>query len=159
MIVLLNRLKAQAWQTKRHDLERIEALYSRSNIMLRLITEKAKRKTKSSYNCFVDFQKAFDSVKQGIIWATLRLYGVGNRLTQIFEDIEKRSKAAIRIGKYLGEWFATKVGAREGDPISPNTFIIYLEKIMDKIQDNGTGILVQGIKNKQSTICLWHRFD
>ena len=127
MIVLLNRLKAQAWQTKRHDLERIEALYSRSYIMLRLITEKAKLKTKSSYNCFVDFQKAFHSIKQDIIRATLRSHGIGKRLTHILQDIGERSKAAIKIGKDIAEWFrpTTKVGTRQGDPKSPNTFITY----------------------------------
>src|SRR6218665_389013 len=39
-----------------------------------------------------------------------------------------------------------QVGTRQGDPILPNTFITYLERIMDKIQDNGTGISVQGTK-------------
>jgi len=46
-------------------------------LMIRLIAEKAKRKNRMIYNCFVDFQTAFDSVKQKIIWATLRSYGQG----------------------------------------------------------------------------------
>ena len=36
------------------------------------------------------------------------------------------------------------IGTRQGDPISPNTFITYLERVMENIQDNGTGISVQG---------------
>lgn len=42
--------------------------------------------------------------------------------SQILQDVGERSKAAINIGKDLGEWFTTKVGMRQGDPISPNTF-------------------------------------
>jgi len=33
-------------------------------LALRLIAEKAKRKGRTIYNCFVDFQKAFDSISR-----------------------------------------------------------------------------------------------
>ena len=79
---------------------------------LRLIAEKAKRKNLTVYNCFIDFQKAFDSVNQNIIWATLESYGVGKRLTQILKDIGERSQAAVRVGDIIGEWFPTNIGTK-----------------------------------------------
>ena len=36
-------------------------------LTLRLLAEKAKRQGKKIYNCFIDFQKAFDSIKHKII--------------------------------------------------------------------------------------------
>jgi len=47
------------------------------------------------------FPSTADSIKQDIIWATLRSYGIGKRLTQILQDVGERSKAAINIGKNL----------------------------------------------------------
>ena len=44
----------------------------------------------------------------------------------------------------LGEWFATTKGVRQGDPISPTVFILYLERIMDKIDTSEKGIRIQG---------------
>jgi len=38
------------------------------------------------------------------------------------------------------------VSTRQGDPISPTTFILYLERMMDTIKENGTGISVPGHK-------------
>ncbi len=38
----------------------------------------------------------------------------------------------------MGDWFKTTVGTRQGDPISPTTFIPYLERVMDSVRDNGT---------------------
>ena len=113
-------------------------------LMLRLIAEKAKRKGKVIYNCFIDFQKAFDSVKQEVIWATMRSYGVGKQLVQTLQNFGEQSKAAVRIDGELGDWFKISIGTKQGDPVSPTEFIGYLERVMDEIQDNGTGISVQG---------------
>ena len=44
--------------------------------MLRLLAEKAKRREKKIYNCFIEFQKAIDTIKHKIIWAMLKSYGV-----------------------------------------------------------------------------------
>ena len=46
----------------------------------------------------------------------------------------------------LGEWFATNRGTRQRDPISPNTFILVLERILDKIRDKEGGVVISGTK-------------
>ena len=71
--------------------------------MLRLIAEKARRNDRLIFNCFVDFQKAFDSIEQDIFWATLRSYGVRKRPTEILKDKGDRSKAAVRFEQDIGE--------------------------------------------------------
>src|SRR6218665_1107318 len=54
--------------------------------------------------------------------------------------------AAVRIGNVWGEWFATNRGTRKGDPISPNTFILVLERILDKIRDKEGGVKIGGTR-------------
>src|SRR3989454_11288618 len=106
MSILLNRLKVQTDEYMadeqagfRRDRSTIQQI-----LLLRLIAEKASRNSKIVYNCFVDFQKAFDSIKLDIIWATLRSYGVGQRLVQILRDMGERSKMAVKVGQEVGEW-------------------------------------------------------
>ena len=78
-------------------------------LMLRLIVEKAKRKHKRVYNCFVDFQKALDSIKHDVTWATPKSYGLGNRLVGILRNIGERSTSRVRVKREIGD-----IGAREG---------------------------------------------
>ena len=146
LVVLLNRLKAQMeeYLTDEQAGFRKDRNTVQQILMLRLIAEKAKRKNKMVYNCFIDFQKAFDSIEQDVTWATLKSYGVGKRLIEILQNIGERSKSAVKVGQEIGEWFPVTIGTRQGDPLSPITFITYLERVMDCIQDNGTGISVQG---------------
>ena len=146
LMVLLERLKAQVepYLSEEQAGFRRDRSTVQQILILRLIAEKAKRKGRCILNCFIDFRKAFDSIKHDIIWATLRSYGVGKRLTDIMRNICETSQSAVRIGGELGEWFRTSVGTRQGDPISPTTFITYLERIMDAVRDNGTGVSVQG---------------
>ena len=73
LIILLNRLKHQL----EPHLSEEQAGFRKDRstvhqiLTLRLIAEKAKRHGKKIYNCFIDFQKAFDIIKQKVIWAAL----------------------------------------------------------------------------------------
>jgi hypothetical protein len=103
-----------------------------------LLAEKVKRKGKRVYNCFIDFEKAFDSIKHSITWATMKSYEVGRRLIQMLQSTGESAQFAVRVGKETGEWFKTSIGTRQGDLVSPITFTTYLEKMMDGLRNNGT---------------------
>lgn len=70
-------------------------------------------------------------------WAILRSYGVAINLLQNICEI---LRSAVRARGAVGEWFKTAVGAKQGDPISPTTFISYRERVMDANKDNGKGV-------------------
>ena len=108
-------------------------------LMLRLIAEKARRKNKKVYNCFVDFKKTLDSVDQEITWAILGSYGVDHKLTDLLRDINGTSQAAVRVDGEIGKWFITNRGTRQGDPISSTVFIADLERAMDKAKKEKAG--------------------
>lgn len=115
-------------------------------LALKLIAEKARRKNKRIYNCFIDFQKAFDSIDQTVTWAVLESYGVDNKLIKLLKNISDNAKSAIRIFGEIGSWFETSRGSRQGDNISPTVFISDLERAMDKIKENVKGISIHGLR-------------
>ena len=87
LTVLLNRLKShldpyllEEQAGFRKDRSTVHQI-----LTLRLLAEKAKRQGKKIYNCFIDFQKAFDTIKHEVIWATLRSYGVETRMVTLLK--------------------------------------------------------------------------
>lgn len=147
LTVLLNRLKplldpylSEEQAGFRKDRNTVQQI-----LILRLLAEKAKRQGKKIFNCFIDFQKAFDTIKHKVIWATLKSYGVEAKMVALLQKIYESGQSAVRIGKENGEWFRTDVGTRQGDPMSPLLFIAYLDRVMDQVKQNTCGINVGGI--------------
>jgi len=81
--VLLERLKAQMepYLAETQAGFRSDRSTVRQILILRLVAEKAKRNSITVYNCFIDFQKAFDSIQQDVIWATFQSFSVDEKLT------------------------------------------------------------------------------
>jgi len=148
MMILLQRLKTQVEPCLAEEQAgfRSDRNTTQQILILRLLAETAKRKGKKVYNCFIDFQKAFDSIKHNVTWATMKSYGVGSQLTQMLQTTGENAQSTVRVGLELGAWFKTSVGTRQGDPLSPTTFISYLERVMDGLRDNGTGISIHGYR-------------
>ena len=146
LTVLLNRLKSHLdpYLSEEQAGFRKDRSTVHQILTLRLLAEKAKRQGKKIYNCFIDFQKAFDTIKHKIMWATLESYGVEPKMVSLLRKIYEKAQSAVRIGKEHGEWFHTDVGTRQGDPLSPLLFITYLDRIMDQVRQNTCGIQIGG---------------
>ena len=67
-------------------------------------------------------------------------------MIEILQNISERSESAARVCGELGDWFRSTVSTRHGNPILPATLISYLERVMDPIKEEGTGVLVHGHK-------------
>ena len=145
MMILTERLKP--WLEENVSEEQAGFRKDRSTVQqilsLRLMAEKARRKNKKIYSCFVDFKKAFDCIDQDITWAVLQSYGVNKKLIRLLKEINSNAQAAVRICGEYGTWFDTSRGTRQGDPISPCLFVMHLERALDKIKEE-KGISVNG---------------
>ena len=65
-------------------------------------------------------------------------------LVQSLQNAGEGSTAAVKLGNELGERFNLSIGTKQSDPASPSQFLAHLERVMDGIQNNGTGITIQG---------------
>ncbi|KAK3557454.1 hypothetical protein QTP70_027739, partial [Hemibagrus guttatus] len=79
--------------------------------------------------CFVDLEKAFDHVPRGILWEVLWEYGVRGPLLRAVRSLYNRSRSLVRIASCKSDLFPVHVGLRQGCPLSPVLFIVFMDRI------------------------------
>ncbi len=92
----------------------------------RQIAEKCLEKGKHLYCCYIDFQKAFDSVWQDGLWRAMSFFGYPTKIISLLQALYKQSQSGVCVNGELMDWFATAVGVRQGCVISPQLLICYL---------------------------------
>ena len=113
---------------------------------LRIIMEKAREFNIPLYLTFIDYKKAFDSVRHSKLWAVLTGMGVSSSIVNILRKLYSGQQAAVRVEGELTEWFSIKKGVRQGCLMSPMLFNFYSEEVMRQAVDEltGTGITISG---------------
>ena len=82
----------------------------------------------NGYTCFIDFEKAFDSVDRKILCKILK-YGVPDKLAKIIIALYEYSKCCVPTENGNIPFFKIKPGARQGC----NLFSFLFDIVMDYI--------------------------
>ncbi|XP_071648481.1 uncharacterized protein [Temnothorax longispinosus] len=98
--------------------------------ILRQIIEKAREFNNQLYICFVDFRKAFDTVKWNKLREVLTKMSVPYHLVHIIKKLYVGSTAAVWVDGIDSGDFEVRAGVRQGCILSLLLFNIYTEYIM-----------------------------
>ena len=60
-----------------------------------------------------------DTIDRHGMWQMLRVYGVGGKLLKAVQNFYVDSRAGVRVGNDVSEWFPINVGLRQGCVMSP----------------------------------------
>ena len=86
-----------------------------------------------TYACFIDFQKAFDTVKRRLLWARLRSLGIHGKS---FRALRAEYSDRLLVGK-LGATTARRdigSGTRQGEVDSSDAFAAFIDDLDSEIE-------------------------
>ena len=112
--------------------------------ILRMLIERCIEMQKKVYACFIDYEKAFDTVRHQDLIQMLESIGVDGKEISLLANLYWHQKATVRINGALSNPVSIERGVRQGCPLSPDLFSLYGEFIMREI-DGMDGVKVGGI--------------
>ena len=97
--------------------------------ILQHLVEKRRGQGKPLYAAFIDFRKAYDCVHRPLLWDCLRGLGVHGDFMAAVIAMYEGSSMRVRIDGEVGTAFASSQGVRQGDPMSPLLFGLFIDSL------------------------------
>ena len=115
-------------------------------LILRGVCELRKRKKKGTWLGFMDVSKAYDTVWRGGLWEKLRMYGVEEEFVRWCEALYNGVEGSVLMGNEQSRWFSVEEGLRQGCPLSPLLYSIYVMGMVEELEKEGIGVVL--------TVCM-----
>jgi hypothetical protein len=88
------------------------------------------------HQLFIDFKKAYDSVRREVLYNILIEFGIPMKLVRSIKMCLNETHSKVYIGKHFSDSFTVQDGLKQGDALSPLLFNFALECAVRKVQEN-----------------------
>ena len=85
------------------------------------------------YACFIDLKKAYDTINHEALFYKLQLQDISDNLLKLLANIYNKADCGVKINGALTNLFPCKKGLRQGDPLSPLLFNLFINDVFQEI--------------------------
>ena len=108
---------------------------------------------------FLDVSKAYNTVWREGLWKKMRMYGVEEKFIRVCRCLYQDVEASIVLDGQQSRWFAVENGLRQGCPLSPLLYSIYVMGMVERLEEEGLGVK-EGITGVERycmlmILCYW----
>ena len=98
------------------------------------IVEKKWEYNEAVHQLFIEFKKAYDSVRREVLYNTLNEFGILMKLVRLINMCLTETYSRVRLGKNLSDMFPVRNGLKQGDALSPLIFNFALLYVIRNFQ-------------------------
>ena len=132
--------------------------------VLRALVEQVRAAHTRLYVCFVDFRRAYDGVPRDLLWGKLRAVGVAPPFLRAMQALYADVPMCVRFPHGLSEPFSSTIGVKQGCPLSPTLFGMYIDDLQavveagaeafDLAQLHGAAVCMYAAKAGGMYVCI-----
>ena len=109
------------------------------------------------YACFLDFKKAYDSVWHDSLFSQIERLNIRGNFLAIIKDMCKNSHCPVKIQNKVTNFFKCEKGVRQGCPLTPVLFNIFINTLARDLDNSSTDSLE--LLNGSRISCLMYADD
>jgi hypothetical protein len=102
--------------------------------ILRHLKEKSAWDSDVLFSCFIDLEKAFDSVDRKVIWCRLEERGFNGPFLEAIIKLYDKVLVQVKVKGKLSDPFECRLGVKQGCPLSPTLFGLLIEIFHEMLQ-------------------------
>ena len=126
---------------------------------LRHCVEECRRRHQPLYACFLDFAKAYDSVPRHLLWHIMQSIGVSARYLCAVQSMYKDVSCRVNISGALGPCFESCKGVKQGCPLSPTLFGIFIDRFYFMLMHQTQGQVGPALRSGRHVPALFYADD